>query len=84
MLSMDRDNGHAYRRLELVMARIYSARQFGEEVGLEHLEVIRRIRKGDIKASKFGWNWVIKESEVERVKAEDWYNRAIERRSRAR
>lgn len=62
------------------MAKVYTARQFGEEVGLEHLEVIRRIRKGDIKATKFGWNWVIKAEEVGAVRKSDWYKRLQARR----
>ena len=63
------------------MAKVYTARQFGEEVGLEHLQVIRRIRKGDIKASKFGWNWVIKEEEIKAVRNSDWYKRLQARRN---
>lgn len=62
------------------MAKVFTARQFGEEVGLEHLEVIRRIRKGDISATKFGWNWVIKAEEVKHVKQSEWYKRLQARR----
>ncbi|HUV13118.1 MAG TPA: hypothetical protein VMY18_05710 [Acidobacteriota bacterium] len=65
------------------MATILTARETGERLDLEHLEVIRRIRKGDIKASKLGWNWVVEESEVTRVKDSDWYKRLMARRETA-
>ncbi len=65
------------------MARVYTARQAGEKLGLTHQEVIRRIRRGDIKASKFGWNWVVPVEEVERVKDLDWYKRVMARRTSA-
>jgi hypothetical protein len=54
------------------------AREVGRRLNLEHKEVIRRIRKGDINAQKLpgGWFWLIEESEVERVKTEaPWYRR---------
>lgn len=64
------------------MATVVTAREAGERLGLEHLEIIRRIRKGDIKAAKFGWFWTIEVGEVERVKNTDWYRRVMERRAR--
>lgn len=63
------------------MARYITARQVGEQLGLEHLEVIRRIRRKDIKARKFGWNWAIEAEEVNRVKQSDWYKKVMERRA---
>lgn len=62
------------------MARYLTARQAGEALNLEHLEIIRRIRKGDIRAQKLGWNWIIREEEITRVKGEAWYNRLMARR----
>jgi hypothetical protein len=62
------------------MAKYYSASQFGERVDLPHNEVIRRIRRGDINAQKLGWNWLIHEGEVERVKDTEWYRRTMKRR----
>ena len=55
------------------MAKHLSARELGDLVGVPHLEVIRRIRKGDIHAEKVGWNWIVESSEVERIKGSDWY-----------
>lgn len=65
------------------MAVILSARQAGSQLGLEHAEVIRRIRKGHINASKMGWSWVITQAEVEAVKEKDWYKNLMKRRSAA-
>lgn len=59
-----------------------TARKFGEKVELAHLEVIRRIKKGDIIAKKWGWNWAIPVTEVERVREEEWYKRLMARRGR--
>jgi len=59
------------------MARYVTASETGERLNLEHKEVIRRIRKGDIEARKMGWNWIIEESEVERVKAKPWYTKLM-------
>lgn len=63
------------------MARIYSARQAGEVLDLPHLEVIRRIRRGDIEAKKLGWNWVIEEAALEKAKNSDWYKNHLARKS---
>jgi hypothetical protein len=65
----------------MVLARYLTARETGERLDLTHIEVIRRIRKGDIKAQKFGWNWVVTEGEIDRVKNADWYKRLMLRRS---
>lgn len=63
------------------MSKIYSARAVGEELGIPHLEVIRRIRKGDIKASKLGWTYVIQEEAITEAKKSDWYKRRIARQN---
>lgn len=60
-----------------------TARAAGEQLGLDHLEVIRRIRKGDIRAVKFGWNWAVHKNEVERVKRRQWYIQLMARREAA-
>lgn len=55
-----------------------SARQVGEKMNLPHREVIRRIRKGDIKARKLGgWNWLIDSSAVDEAMESDWYKRTL-------
>lgn len=64
------------------MAEITSARGAGELLDLEHLEVIRRIRRGDIVARKMGWNWIIDLEEVEKVRTKDWYTRLMAKRRR--
>lgn len=61
------------------MAKLYSVSQVAEELDLPHLEVNRRIRRGDIKASKLGWNWVIEEEAVVAAKNSDWYKRRLAR-----
>ena len=62
-----------------------TAREAGESLGLDHLEVIRRIRRGDIEARKKGWFWLIKEEEVEAVKRKPWYINLMElRKARSR
>lgn len=65
------------------MADVITPRKFGEELGLKHLEVIRRIRRGDIRAKKLdGWAWIIDVKELERVPKTEWYKRLIARRQR--
>jgi hypothetical protein len=46
---------------------------------LDQREVVRRIRRGDIKASKWGWSWAIEQNEIDRVKTTDWYQRFLAR-----
>ncbi len=65
----------------MALGSILTARETGERLGLTHIEVIRRIRRGDIKAKKFGWNWVIDAGEVDRVRDSDWYKRLMIRRA---
>ncbi len=62
------------------MATYLTARQTGEELGIGHLEVIRRIRRGDIRAKKFGWNWAVPRDEIDRVREADWYRRVMAKR----
>jgi hypothetical protein len=54
---------------------LITPKMMGERLDLPHTEIIRRIRRGDIEAEKLGWNWVIKESEVEKALKSDWYKR---------
>lgn len=66
----------AERRLKKEnMTTVISTKEFGSRLGLGHKEVIRRIRRGDIKADKFGWVYTIDEKEVARVQDSDWYKR---------
>lgn len=60
----------------------YTAREAGELLDLEHLEVIRRIRRGEISAQKKGWFWLITEAEVKAVKHRDWYKHLMALRAR--
>lgn len=60
------------------MSKLMSPKQAGEMMGLPHREVIRRIRKDDIKATKIGengWNWVLKEEWVKEAMQSDWYKK---------
>jgi len=63
------------------VAKIYSARQAGDQLGLPHLEVIRRLRRGDIEGRKLGWNWVITEEAVDNARTTDWYRKHLARKS---
>lgn len=63
------------------MAQYTTASAAGEALNLEHKEVIRRIRRGDIVASKLGWNWIIELAEVEKVKDKDWYVKLMAHRA---
>jgi hypothetical protein len=59
-----------------------TAREVGDALGLEHIEVIRRIRRGEIEATKKGWFWLVKKEEVELVKKKPWYKSLMELRAR--
>jgi len=65
------------------MAKLFTARQVGDALGLPHLEIIRRIRRGDIEAKKLGWNWVIEEEAVNAAKESDWFKRHLARQTTA-
>lgn len=58
------------------MAKVVSARRAGEMLRLPHREVIRRIRKGDIKAQKLDWNWLVPLESIEEAKQSEWYQRS--------
>ena len=62
---------------------LISTKEAADRLGLEPKEVIRRIRRGDIAAEKFGWVWTIAEKEIERVKEKDWYKRYQDRHAAA-
>ena len=61
------------------MAKIYSAKRAGDILGIPHLEVIRRIHKGDIKARKLDWNWIITADAIEEARESDWYKKRLRR-----
>lgn len=66
------------------MTKLYSPREVGEILGLPHLEVIRRIRRGDISAAKIGkngWNWIIQEDAIDTARESDWYKRRLARQN---
>lgn len=47
------------------------------ELRLSKDQMIYRIRKGDIKAEKAGYNYLISTKEVERVRTTDWYKGTV-------
>jgi hypothetical protein len=57
------------------MSKLMSASQAGEMMGLPHMEVIRRIRKKDIKADKIGWNYILTKKDVEEAMQSEWYKK---------
>lgn len=63
------------------MAKIYSARQAGEELDIPHLEVIRRLRRNDIEGKKLGWNWVITQEAIDRARQSEWYQKHLARKA---
>lgn len=65
------------------MVELLNTRAIAERLDMPQLEVIRRIRKGDIVAQKFGWIWVAEPQEVEKVLDSEWYKRYQRRRTAA-
>lgn len=63
------------------MAEMLTVQEVARRLDLPPLEVGRRIRKGDIKASKFGWVWAVEAKEVEQVRGAEWYKRYQRRRA---
>lgn len=55
--------------------KAYSAKQLAHRMDLPHKEVIRRIRKGDIEASKMGWFWIITEDAANLAMQSEWYQK---------
>jgi hypothetical protein len=77
---VNRPWGKGLSRQENMAVKV-STKEAGSQLGLEQKEVIRRIRRGDIEAEKFGWVWTIDQDEIERVKEKDWYKRYQNRHS---
>jgi len=65
------------------MANYVTAKRAGELLGIDHLEVIRRIRRGDIVAKKFGWNWAVDLDALEEAKKQPWYKKVEQKRQKA-
>ena len=42
-----------------------SIRDIAKLTGLQEHQIIYRIRRGHLKATKFGWQWFIKKSDLE-------------------
>ena len=57
----------------LVNDKDYSASEAAEWMSMRHLEVIRRLRKGDIEGRKVGWFWVISGAAIAKAMKADWY-----------
>jgi len=53
--------------------KAYTARELGVMMKLPHKEIIRRIRKGDIKAEKLGWFWIITAPDAKAALESSWY-----------
>lgn len=53
----------------------FSAAEVGDLLEMKHLEVIRRIRKGDIIGRKVGWFWVIKGRDIQMAIRSPWYKK---------
>lgn len=61
--------------------KVYTAKQVGLKLGLPHVEVIRRIRRGDIEGEKMGWFWIIRENALEAAQNSDWYKKRLKSRT---
>lgn len=44
-----------------------------KELRLSKRMVFYRIRNGDLKARKVGWQWLVRQSEVDEAKNLEWY-----------
>jgi hypothetical protein len=55
--------------------KLYSAKGVARELGIPHHEVIRRIRRGEIRARKLDWNWIITGSGLAAARKSNWYLR---------
>lgn len=58
------------------LARVVSARRAGELLHLPHREIIRRIRRGDIKAQKLDWNWLVPLESIDEARESEWYQKS--------
>ena len=63
--------------MEIDKVREFSVKEAAELLGMPHLEVNRRIRKGDIKAHKVGWFWVIYGRDLISAVTSDWYQKRL-------
>jgi hypothetical protein len=61
---------------------LYSAKGIARELGIPHHEVIRRIRRGEIKARKLDWNWIITGGGLAQARRSQWYQRHLARQNR--
>jgi hypothetical protein len=59
----------------MAKVKVLTAREVGIRMDLPHTEVIRRIRRGDIEASKLGWFWIVEEGDMVTAMQSDWYLR---------
>jgi len=55
--------------------RYYTTKKTAQVLGMKQLEVLRRINRGQIRAQKLGWAWLVKESDVYAVMETDWYQK---------
>lgn len=58
---------------------LLNTKEAAKRLDIDQREVVRRIRRGEIKAKKWGWSWAIVETEIDRVKSTDWYQRLLVR-----
>lgn len=59
----------------MAKVKVLTAKEVGIRMNLPHTEVIRRIRRGDIEASKLGWFWIVAEEDMNAAMRSDWYQR---------
>lgn len=60
----------------MAIDKLYTAKEVALKMGIPRNEVVRRIRRKDIEASKLGdWFWVITEDALEAAMHSDWYLR---------
>jgi hypothetical protein len=58
-----------------------SAKEAAWELGLTHLELLRRLKMEQIPgARKMGWNWVIPDEAINEVRQMEWYQQYMKNR----
>lgn len=57
----------------------YAVSEVAAHLGMKHLEVTRRINRGDIVAHKVGWFWVVKGQAILDAKRTPWYRKRLKK-----
>lgn len=61
---------------------LLNTKEAASRLEIDQREVVRRIRRGEIKATKWGWSWAIEAGEIDRVKATSWYQHLLARQGK--